>query len=115
MLTTQFQANGAIDPICDRQRALAAFLFLALCAWVSTFTVSVFRYMRFALRLTGRRLILSLGSSNASHPPDRSVYGSCLPSVSFCSFFLALTYYCPPFTELFFFLSFLCDINRGWA
>ncbi|KAF3937442.1 hypothetical protein ABW19_dt0208938 [Dactylella cylindrospora] len=30
-------------PICQRQRALASFLFLALCAWVSTFTVSVFR------------------------------------------------------------------------
>lgn len=35
--------SRAVDPICDRQRALAAFLFLALCAWVSTFTVSVFR------------------------------------------------------------------------
>ncbi|KAH8155330.1 uncharacterized protein LAJ45_00340 [Morchella importuna] len=32
-----------VSPICDRQRALAAFIFLALCAWVSTFTVSVFR------------------------------------------------------------------------
>lgn len=32
-----------IDPICNRQRALAAFLFLALCAWIATFTVSVFR------------------------------------------------------------------------
>ncbi|KAF3903118.1 hypothetical protein ABW21_db0204940 [Orbilia brochopaga] len=31
------------NPICSRQRALASFLFLALCAWVSTFTVSVFR------------------------------------------------------------------------
>ncbi|EWC43471.1 hypothetical protein DRE_07550 [Drechslerella stenobrocha 248] len=30
-------------PICSRQQALASFLFLALCAWVSTFTVSVFR------------------------------------------------------------------------
>jgi hypothetical protein len=32
-----------VGPICDRQRALAAFLFLALCAWISAFTVSVFR------------------------------------------------------------------------
>ncbi|EPS45292.1 hypothetical protein H072_682 [Dactylellina haptotyla CBS 200.50] len=31
------------QPICTRQRALASFLFLALCAWVSTFMVSVFR------------------------------------------------------------------------
>jgi len=45
-------ANGAIDPICDRQRALAAFLFLALCAWVSTFTVSVFRVVE---RVTSSR------------------------------------------------------------
>jgi len=36
-------SSRTVDPICDRQRALAAFLFLALCAWVSTFTVSVFR------------------------------------------------------------------------
>ncbi|KAJ6256979.1 hypothetical protein Dda_7862 [Drechslerella dactyloides] len=41
-------ATGLLDgslanPICSRQRALASFLFLALCAWVSTFTVSVFR------------------------------------------------------------------------
>ncbi|RPA94520.1 hypothetical protein L873DRAFT_1830333 [Choiromyces venosus 120613-1] len=39
----QIQSSRTVDPICDRQRALAAFLFLALCAWVSTFTVSVFR------------------------------------------------------------------------
>lgn len=32
-----------VDPICDRQRALAAFLFLALGAWVVTFMISVFR------------------------------------------------------------------------
>ncbi|KAK6512854.1 hypothetical protein TWF506_009019 [Arthrobotrys conoides] len=37
---TRFFTNG---PICSRQRALASFLFLALCAWVSTFTVSIFR------------------------------------------------------------------------
>jgi len=36
-------SSRTVDSICDRQRALAAFLFLALCAWVSTFTVSVFR------------------------------------------------------------------------
>ena len=35
--------SDIVNPICDRQRALAAFLFLALCAWVSTFMVSVFR------------------------------------------------------------------------
>ncbi|KAI5792237.1 hypothetical protein FPQ18DRAFT_259464, partial [Pyronema domesticum] len=31
------------SPICQRQKALAAFLFLALGAWILTFTVSVFR------------------------------------------------------------------------
>ncbi|KAF8544913.1 hypothetical protein BDD12DRAFT_813904 [Trichophaea hybrida] len=36
-------ATHTIEPICDRQRALAAFLFLALCAWIATFTLSVFR------------------------------------------------------------------------
>ncbi|KAI5814218.1 hypothetical protein BZA77DRAFT_250370, partial [Pyronema omphalodes] len=30
-------------PICQRQKALSAFLFLALGAWVLTFTVSIFR------------------------------------------------------------------------
>ena len=34
---------STVDPICDRQRTLAAFLFLALCAWVATFMISVFR------------------------------------------------------------------------
>ena len=37
------QAQGTDDPLCDRQRALAAFLFLALCAWIATFMISVFR------------------------------------------------------------------------
>lgn len=32
-----------VEPICTRQRALSAFLFLALLAWVLTFTISVFR------------------------------------------------------------------------
>lgn len=32
-----------LPDICSRQRALAAFLFLALCGWISTFTVSLFR------------------------------------------------------------------------
>ncbi|KAI5785044.1 hypothetical protein DFH27DRAFT_268321 [Peziza echinospora] len=32
-----------VEPICRRQQALAAFLFLALCGWVLTFTISVFR------------------------------------------------------------------------
>ncbi|KAI5779293.1 hypothetical protein EDC01DRAFT_671451 [Geopyxis carbonaria] len=36
-------STRTVDPICDRQRALAAFLFLALCAWVATFMVSIFR------------------------------------------------------------------------
>jgi hypothetical protein len=43
VLDSGVDESPAIDPICDRQRALAAFLFLALCAWVATFTVSVFR------------------------------------------------------------------------
>jgi len=37
------QTNRVVDPICDRQRALSAFLFLALCAWVGTFAISIFR------------------------------------------------------------------------
>lgn len=37
--------DRVVDPICDRQRALAAFLFLALVAWVATFMISVFRYV----------------------------------------------------------------------
>ncbi|KAF8477150.1 hypothetical protein BDZ91DRAFT_769371 [Kalaharituber pfeilii] len=36
-------AMRTVEPICTRQRALAAFLFLALCGWVLTFTISVFR------------------------------------------------------------------------
>lgn len=40
------------DPICDRQRALAAFLFLALCAWVATFMISVFRFVTRLLRIS---------------------------------------------------------------
>lgn len=40
---TKTQAAQAVEPICSRQRTLAAFLFLALCAWIATFTVSVFR------------------------------------------------------------------------
>lgn len=35
--------NRTVEPICDRQKALAAFLFLALFAWVGTFMISVFR------------------------------------------------------------------------
>jgi hypothetical protein len=37
------QTGMTNGPICQRQKALAAFLFLALGAWVLTFTVSVFR------------------------------------------------------------------------
>lgn len=45
-----FQTMRTIEPICTRQRALAAFLFLALCGWVITFTISVFRYAHISLR-----------------------------------------------------------------
>ncbi|KAK6537549.1 hypothetical protein TWF694_011731 [Orbilia ellipsospora] len=41
------------QPICTRQRALASFLFLALCAWVSTFTVSIFRLVERVSRTNG--------------------------------------------------------------
>lgn len=50
VLTTTNQAANTIEPICSRQEALAAFLFLALCAWVSTFMVSVFRYVLWIAR-----------------------------------------------------------------
>lgn len=33
----------AVDSICQRQRALAAFLFMVLCLWVLTFTISIIR------------------------------------------------------------------------
>ncbi|GME85678.1 unnamed protein product [Ambrosiozyma monospora] len=36
-------SSGLISSMCDRQRALSAFLFLALVAWCVTFTISVFR------------------------------------------------------------------------
>lgn len=36
-------ASDYLEPICGKQRVLTAFLFLALCGWVSTFTVSLFR------------------------------------------------------------------------
>lgn len=36
-------AVGTVGAICTRQRALASFLFLALCGWILTFTISVFR------------------------------------------------------------------------
>ncbi|ABN64962.2 predicted protein [Scheffersomyces stipitis CBS 6054] len=35
--------SPVIGPICRRQRALAAFLFLVLCLWVVTFTISIIR------------------------------------------------------------------------
>lgn len=40
-------------PICARQRALASFLFLVLCAWVTTFTISVFRVVERVSRTNG--------------------------------------------------------------
>ncbi|KAF8426883.1 hypothetical protein EV426DRAFT_631905 [Tirmania nivea] len=43
-----------VEPICTRQRALASFLFLALCGWVLTFTISVFRYASIVLLLVER-------------------------------------------------------------
>jgi hypothetical protein len=43
--------NGADPLICRRVKALGAFLFIALCAWSLTFTVSIFRLVE---RVGGR-------------------------------------------------------------
>lgn len=37
------EKGGQVSNICERQRGLSAFLFIILCVWVITFTVSVFR------------------------------------------------------------------------
>jgi len=37
--------NGTDNDICRRQQTLSAFLFIALVAWISTFSVSIVRYV----------------------------------------------------------------------
>lgn len=39
----EYSMYPKVESICDKQRALAAFLFLVLVMWVSTFTVSILR------------------------------------------------------------------------
>jgi len=63
--TTNVHTNGTdttplpfsamkVKPLCSRQRALAAFVFMALCGWVLTFTVSVFRLVERVSRSSER-------------------------------------------------------------
>lgn len=39
----QYSRYPKVDSICEKQKALAAFLFLVLVMWVSTFTISILR------------------------------------------------------------------------
>lgn len=60
-----------IDALCDRQRALSGVLFVALLAWLLTFSVSVFRYVHVTLIFTqGDEFSLEKVDANRHHFAD---------------------------------------------